>query len=91
MANWAVGSVKNQARNLGLTIWIKNLFVPMYGTADMTGKLISFFLRVVIITARSIALGVWVLVVCLVVAGYLISLPLALLGTLYHLMSGGFL
>jgi hypothetical protein len=85
VARWAGGSVKNQARNLGLSVWMKNLFNPMYGTTDLAGKLISFFLRAIIIAAQSLALGAWVLVVCAAVAGFLVSLPLALLGMLYHL------
>ncbi|MBI5655177.1 hypothetical protein HZC53_06025 [Candidatus Uhrbacteria bacterium] len=42
----------------GLRVWIKNLFVPMYGQHDIQGKIVSFFMRVVVLIGRSIALAV---------------------------------
>ena len=40
-----------------LRIWTKNLFVPMYGQYDRTGRLVSIFMRLVVIFFRSLALG----------------------------------
>ncbi len=42
----------------GLRIWIKNMFVPMYGQYDIQGKIVSFFMRFVVLIGRSIALAV---------------------------------
>ena len=47
---------------LAIRIWIKNLFRPMYGQYDWTGKIISFFMRLVQIIIRSILLLIWVLI-----------------------------
>jgi hypothetical protein len=41
---------------LGFTIWVKNLFVPMFGQRDIPGRLISFFLRLVNIIFRGLGL-----------------------------------
>lgn len=40
----------------GFTIWVKNLFVPMFGQRDIQGRLISFFIRLVQIVIRGVAL-----------------------------------
>ncbi|MDO8505679.1 MAG: hypothetical protein Q7S48_03830 [bacterium] len=44
---------------LAIDIWLKNLFVPMYGQYDLTGRLISFFMRLFQIIVRSIAFIIW--------------------------------
>ena len=41
---------------LGFTIWLKNIFVPMFGQRDIAGRLISVFLRIVNIIFRGIAM-----------------------------------
>ncbi len=70
--------------SLAVGVWVKNLFVPMYGTYDIGGRLISFFMRVSMIILKSVALlfsaallfAIWVI--------YL-ALPLLVLGMiLYH-------
>jgi hypothetical protein len=40
-------------------LWLRNIFVPMYGQYDWQGRLISFVMRVIQIIARGIALIVW--------------------------------
>ncbi|MFC1638941.1 hypothetical protein ACFL26_01575 [Patescibacteria group bacterium] len=44
------------SRMLGYTIWIKNLFTPMFGQYDIVSRLISFFLRLVTIIAYTVVL-----------------------------------
>lgn len=39
-------------QELGVGIWVKNLFVPMFGERDMAGRLISFFVRLANIIIR---------------------------------------
>lgn len=43
-------------RSLGFNVWIKNFFVPMYGQYDLTGKLISVWMRFVVLIGRIIVL-----------------------------------
>lgn len=39
---------------LNLLVWMKNIFVPMYGQRDLTGILVSIMMRIVQIILRSI-------------------------------------
>ena len=48
--------IKDFEQTLGFLIWLKTLFVPMFGQRDIAGRLISFVLRVVQIIFRGIAL-----------------------------------
>jgi hypothetical protein len=40
-------------------LWLKNLFVPMYGQYDWQGRIMSVFMRLVNVIGRSIALLIW--------------------------------
>lgn len=65
-------------RSLGLGIWIKNIFVPMYGQNDWQGVLISVFIRVVQIIFRSIAMLFWLILTMATLIIWLIF-PLAVI------------
>ncbi len=52
---WAKNFLSARLRGLALLVWVKNLFTPMFGQNDWVGKLISFFMRLVQIFARTIA------------------------------------
>lgn len=58
VANSAFNALRYRARAYSFVIWIKNFFVPMYGEYDWTGRLISVFMRFVVLIGRSIALVV---------------------------------
>lgn len=60
---------------IGLGVWIKNLFVPMYGLRDWQGRLISFFVRIVQIVFRIIFVAAWLVIVFIGVIAY-IAIPL---------------
>ena len=55
------GAFRAQEQSLGFSVWVKNLFIPMYGQSDFTGRAISFVIRLVQIIARGLALFVWAL------------------------------
>lgn len=42
-------------RSYAIGLWAKNMFVPMYGQYDLTGRLVSFFMRFVVLVWRSVA------------------------------------
>ncbi len=52
---WAKNFLAARLRGLGLLVWIKNIFTPMFGQRDWVGKLISFFMRLFQIIVRTIA------------------------------------
>ena len=56
MAAYCGRTVANTYVNFGIGIWIKNLFTPMFGQRDITGRLISFFMRLMAILYYSVVL-----------------------------------
>jgi hypothetical protein len=69
---------QEEQKALGFTIWLKNIFVPMYGQRDFSGRLISFFIRLFQIIFRGLVLLFWALV-CLTLLLLWLSLPALLL------------
>ncbi len=65
----------NSLKALNLLVWIKNIFVPMYGQRDITGVLISVFMRIIQIILRSIGF-VFLLIVGVVALLLWILMPL---------------
>lgn len=83
--NRFLSQCRNNDRAVGWSIWLKNIFVPMYGQSDMAGRAISFFMRIILLVARTVAIVVMDL---LTVFGYMayIFLPLlALAGLIFSL------
>lgn len=77
-------SIQDTEERLNLMIWIKNLFVPMFGEYDWQGRIISFFMRLAQIIFRSIFLLIWSLLALSFLMFWLI-LPLFILSQiLYH-------
>jgi hypothetical protein len=78
---WFVGrvgaSIKETSISAGLGIWVKNLFVPMYGQYDVWGRIMSFFVRFTNIIVRSLWVGLWV-ALCFVAICVWVALPPAL-------------
>ena len=80
----AMASAQRQAVVFAVGVWVKNLFVPMYGQYDWQGRIISFFVRLMQIIARSIAFGVWILVLLVGCGVYIVLPPLLLLLIFRH-------
>lgn len=68
---------REEQRALGVSVWLKNIFVPMYGQHDFAGRMISFFVRLVQVALRGLALLFWLVVGLALLLAWLI-LPLAL-------------
>ncbi|MFH1089467.1 MAG: hypothetical protein V1716_03525 [Candidatus Uhrbacteria bacterium] len=78
------GSIKNQYINLGLGVWLANLFVPMYGSTDWASRLISFFIRLFMVVVRGLAMFFWLIIMLLFLVGYLLLLPVSVFGFLFN-------
>lgn len=65
----------NGERTIGVRVWLVNLFQPMYSQTDWQGRLISFFMRLVQIVFRALALAIWALLIFCLFLGWL-ALPL---------------
>lgn len=53
--------VRDANNQFGVMVWIKNILVPMYGDYAWSGRLVSFFMRVVQVIGRSLLLLLWTL------------------------------
>ncbi len=74
-----------QEESLGFSIWVKNIFVPMYGQRDIASRIISFVMRLVQIIFRGAVLLFWLLLIILILMIWL-AFPVALfLGTVLQL------
>jgi hypothetical protein len=56
----------DRQKSLALFVWVKNIFVPMYGQRDIQGFIISFFIRLVQIIFRGLSLAFWIILSLLV-------------------------
>ncbi|PIT94627.1 hypothetical protein COT98_02705 [Candidatus Falkowbacteria bacterium CG10_big_fil_rev_8_21_14_0_10_39_9] len=81
-----VNFISEQQISLGLSVWVKNIFTPMYGQRDFTGKAISFFMRLIQIMARSIAMLFWLILSFIFIAFWLALPPLVVGAILYQLL-----
>jgi|SRR3989338_9029170 len=54
-----------QAGNTRLApgLWLRHLFVPMYGQTDWQGRLMSVFMRIINVVIRAVALLLWLFMV----------------------------
>ena len=69
-------------KSLGFRIWVKNIFVPMYGQNDWAGRLISFLVRIVQIIFRLLVLLFWLGIFMLTISVWL-SFPILLFIALF--------
>ena len=71
-AKYCVRVFRAKATRFGVVIWIKNLFVPMYGQHDMAGRLVSFFMRVLTIVYYSVVLVVLIVFLLALMAAWMV-------------------
>lgn len=74
------------SRLLGFDVWSKNLFVPMYGDVSMSGRAISFMLRLFMTVVLGLALLFWIIVMFAFGLLYLLILPVAVIGILAQII-----
>ena len=48
-ARFCARTVRNAAADMGILVWARNLFVPMFGQRDIQSRIISFFMRLAVI------------------------------------------
>ncbi len=93
---WYTGGIKYAAKGCaGLLadgnalfapgLWLKNIFVPMFGQYDLQGRIISFFMRFVQIIARTVALLIWCTVCVFLFLVWIIFPIVVVYGLVYSL------
>ena len=81
---WSVATFQSYAKYFAVTLWMQNLFVPMFGQTDWQSRLISIFMRSVQIVGRSLALAMVTTGLVVALAAYMAGPILLALFTLYH-------
>ncbi|MDP3985727.1 MAG: hypothetical protein Q8P82_03100 [bacterium] len=74
-------------RSLGLRLWIKNLGKPMYGQYDIAGKIISFFMRLAVLFARSVMFLLYALFLFSIAVAWVV-VPVVVMEELIRVMIG---
>lgn len=78
--------IANQEKSLGFSIWLKNIFVPMYGQYNFAGRIISFFVRLVQVIFRGIALLIFLILGLISILIWLLFPILLILAILFQLI-----
>ena len=84
VGGWIMQSMTDERENLAIGVWIKNLFVPMYGANDITGRLVSFFMRCVQIVGRTFVLIIYAFLMMLLMLAYLLLPILVVSQIVFH-------
>jgi len=84
---WVFRGILDMQSFLGIDIWVRNLFTPMYGQVDIQGKIVSFFMRIFQIIFRSFAFLVISAIYFLIFIIYLILPIIIVCGALIHVMA----
>ena len=74
----ALGALRYRMQAYSFRVWIRNFFVPMYGQYDWTGRLVSIFMRTVVLIGRVIAIVVELMVYLLGIICWLLLPPVSL-------------
>ena len=77
--------LRNQEQSLGFFIWLKNIFVPMYGQRDWAGRIISFFMRSIQIIFRGLVLLIWIIFLLILIAIWLLGPILLILSLAWQI------
>lgn len=82
---YGLSMMKYRLESYAFSVWIRNLFVPMYGMRDWSARLISFVMRVVVIVARGCALIVEACLYLTLVLAWVALLPGCIVALLLNL------
>jgi len=81
---WCLNLLLSGNNHFAPGLWLRNLFIPMYGQYDFEGRIISFFMRLAQFFVRLLALFVWS-AVCLVLFLVWLSLPVIIIFGLWSI------
>ena len=80
---YCVDLMRGANATLAPGLWLKNIFVPMFGQYDWQGRLVSIFIRLANVIFRAIALFLWLFVVIFIFILWMIF-PLVVVGMLLN-------
>lgn len=84
----ALRTIAYRSQQYGLRIWLRNFFVPMYGQYDIAGRLVSVFMRSVVLLGRCIALAVESAIYAVGVAVWCVAPPMCIVFIVTNVLRG---
>lgn len=78
LAVYIYSEIINYQDRVGLKLWLASLFKPMYGQSDWQGRLISFFMRFVILIYKLLKFVIWVILMVAFLVIWCLVLPFAI-------------
>lgn len=88
VARWCVTSASVHInRRLAIGVWLRSMFKPMYGDYTKEGRIISFFMRIVVLIYKLILLVLWLAALFVSFVLWLV-LPLAVIWYILYQVFG---
>ncbi len=84
---WIVRELKYRWKAYAFAIWIQNMFVPMYGQYDWSGRLVSFIMRIVVLIGRGIALTFEACAYVALMIAYLLAPPVSIILAVFSFLT----
>lgn len=78
-------SIASGNLRLGFSIWLKNIFTPMFGQYDWQGRIISLIMRLFQIVVRFVLLVSWIIFSVIIFMCWLVLPVVIVLEILYNL------
>lgn len=72
---WARDSLADVERMAALKIWIRSMFQPMFQDYTRSGRIISFFMRFILLIFKLLMVLIWTVFLAAIVLLYLALLP----------------
>lgn len=82
-----INSVRSGEESLALSIWVKNIWRPMYGQYDLIGRLVSIFIRITQIIIRAALFIIWVYLSFVLVV-FWVAIPVVILLQIIYQIKG---
>lgn len=87
VAHWWIYMIRRGSASLGVLLWLKNIFVPMFGQRDWQGRFISIFMRLVQVIARGIAYIGWIIFITALLALWALAPIILFLGLVFSMVA----
>ncbi len=90
VVRWVKRSLSYDWKRYNIVLWVRNFFVPMYGQHDLTGRLVSVFMRLMVLIGRLIWLTVLAILYSILAFVWLFAPPVLVIIFLESFLRGIF-
>jgi len=84
---WSLNFLGDWWKALGIGVWVKYLFVPMYGQRDIASRFISFFMRLIQIIVKGTIFIIWIIISITIVILWLVT-PVVIIMQIFYQLKG---